>query len=353
LLKPYKIFTDVNQYSQDRRPFLADLLRPFINLRNYEQNHSIYGKVVDRFQLIDELEQADCAVLPLAWNFYHSSGCIPLATKFIEVAQQAKKPVLTWVTGDFGARVPVAGVWIFGPSGYRSRAGSRRFGTPIFISDPLLELNEREIHLREKGSRPRLGFCGYAGISIAKSAGFALRTLMRNTASHLHLTGDEAQEVYPAVLLRRQILEQLSLSQNVETDFIQRTKYKADAHTREARQQTRLEYLKNILNTDYTVCVRGGGNFSVRLYDTLAMGRFPILVDTDCLLPYGNDPHWHTCCVYVERHEIPYIGEKVADFHAKLNGDDFFELQYEARKFWQERLSFNGFFTHFPEHISI
>jgi hypothetical protein len=186
---------------------------------------------------------------------------------------------------------------------------------------------------------------------LIKSTGFMVRSLIRNAASSLHLSGDELQDIYPAVLLRRQILEALARSPQVETDFIQRTKYQADAHTAEMKLKVRQEYLENILHTDYTVCVRGGGNFSVRLYETLAMGRIPILVDTDCLLPFAGDPRWRECCVFIEQHEIPQIAEKVAKFHDRLTANDFVRLQHEARRFWEERLSFNGFFTHFSEHI--
>ena len=82
------------------------------------------------------------------------------------------------------------------------------------------------------------------------------------------------------------------------------------------------------------------------------MGRIPILVDTDCLLPYADDLGWRECCVYVRWAEVDQIAEKVQAFHDRLSEGAFVEIQYRARRFWEERLSFNGFFTHFPEHLS-
>ena len=154
------------------------------------------------------------------------------------------------------------------------------------------------------------------------------------------------------MLLRQRVLELLRQSPHMETDFIPRTQYKAGAQTPEQEAQSRREFFENIRDTDYTVCVRGGGNFSVRLYETLAMGRIPILVDTDSLLPYADDRRWRECCVYVRQDELPHIAEKVLAFHAALSEEAFLETQRQARRFWEERLSFNGFFTHFPEQFA-
>lgn len=198
-----------------------------------------------------------------------------------------------------------------------------------------------------------MGFCGYASISAGKAAAFAVRTLLRNAASTLGLSSDEPQSVYPPVLLRQRVLDLLRRDPNMECDFIQRTKYKAGVKTPEQETETRREFFANIRNTDYTVCVRGGGNFSVRLYETLAMGRIPVLVDTDCLLPFNSDPRWRECCVYIHEDELPHIAEKVQAFHNALSEDAFLDVQYQARHFWEERLSFNGFFTHFPTHFGV
>jgi hypothetical protein len=344
-----RIYTDPTHYTRQYRPYLADLLRPFINQRTTEQNRAIYGTVVDHYSLIPLPAEADWAVLPLAWNYYHHTRRISQAREFIARAREHGKPVLTWVSGDFGARIPVKDVWVFGAAGNKSRAGARRFGMPVFIRDPLPELGLTDITLHTKKKKPLIGFCGYASASPIKSAGIALRTILRNILSALSLISDEPQDVYPAALLRQKILHRLQESLLVETDFIQRSQYKAGARTVEEGRSAREEFLQNMQNTDYTVCVRGGGNFSVRLYETLAMGRIPVLVDTDCLLPFSDDPRWRECCVYIERHEIPAIAEKIQSFHDSLSAGAFLELQHMARRFWEERLSFTGYFQHFPE----
>ena len=92
------------------------------------------------------------------------------------------------------------------------------------------------------------------------------------------------------------------------------------------------------------VCVRGAGNFSVRLYETLAMGRIPVFVNTDCIIPLENAIDWKAHVVWVEMDEIDKIIDKVLSFHGQLNKDSFIALSQANRRLWEERLRVSGFF---------
>ena len=74
----------------------------------------------------------------------------------------------------------------------------------------------------------------------------------------------------------------------------------------------RQEYLHNMIDSDYMLVIRGAGNASFRLFETLCSGRIPVLVDTDCVLPYEEQVDWKQYCVWVDQTELPYIAEKVA-----------------------------------------
>ena len=60
------------------------------------------------------------------------------------------------------------------------------------------------------------------------------------------------------------------------------------AKNSEDMKVTTLEYYENIKNSDYVLVFKRTGNFSIRLYETLMMGRIPIFINTDCLLPFNN-----------------------------------------------------------------
>ncbi len=158
--------------------------------------------------------------------------------------------------------------------------------------------------------------------------------------------------------IRTQALRTLSQSAEVDTNFIIRDRFWAGAVSPDGHadpdklRKVRLEYLQNMINTDYNLCTRGAGNASFRLYETLCCGRIPVFVDTDAILPYDFTVDWKKYCVWVDQNEIPYIAEKVAEFHNKLSPQDFIDLQHECRNLWEEWLSPEGFFAHFYLHFN-
>ncbi|HJU48582.1 MAG TPA: exostosin family protein, partial [Gaiellaceae bacterium] len=98
--------------------------------------------------------------------------------------------------------------------------------------------------------------------------------------------------------------------------------------------------------SDYVVCARGGGNFSYRLYEALSLGRIPIFIDTDCVLPFETEIDWRSLCVWVDERELDEIGDRLAAFHAALDGDGLEERQRECRRVFETYLSVEGFFRH-------
>lgn len=126
----------------------------------------------------------------------------------------------------------------------------------------------------------------------------------------------------------------------------------ARALIHEDRARTTWEFFENMLNSDYVLCVRWGGNFSVRGYETLAMARIPLFVDTDGLLPLDGIVDGKRYVVWADQKEIPRrLPELLGDFHAALHPDDFAQRQLDCRALWKDRLSFTGFWSHLGEMI--
>ncbi len=90
--------------------------------------------------------------------------------------------------------------------------------------------------------------------------------------------------------------------------------------------------------------MRGGGNFSVRFYETLAVGRIPVLLNTDCLLPLDKLINWQEHCVILDESEYRSLGNKIMKFHNDLSDEEFVELQKRNRKLWEDFLTRHSFF---------
>lgn len=98
---------------------------------------------------------------------------------------------------------------------------------------------------------------------------------------------------------------------------------------RDQRDRVYDEYVEHLLANDYVLCVRGAGNFSHRLYETLAVGRIPVILDTDLVLPLADEVDWHTLGVWVPLRELDSIGDRIQAFHAGVRGDQAFAAAQE------------------------
>jgi hypothetical protein len=340
-----KIYTETEDYQSEYRGHLMDLLKPFVGKDNDTKNtiKSTYGDFYENVVLTNSIEESEFCVLPFSWNYYSYQGLNAYAKEFVENCLKAGKPVLTFTTNDFGCTPLNDNVIVLRQSGYASHQKYEQWGLPVFIRDPLEHYFDGQMSVKEKGEFPVVGFCGQAHSSFVGNVVSVARTCFRNMKYHLKLSINEPQTLYPTSYQRDKILTLLDSSPRVNTQFVKRKKYRAGVVSDADRLKTGMEFYNNIRNTDYTMCVRGGGNFSVRLYETLAMGRIPLFVNTDCILPLADSVDWSKHVVWVDISEVNRIGDILADFHNSIHPDDFKQLQIDNRKFWEDSLSFDGF----------
>jgi hypothetical protein len=268
-------------------------------------------------------------------------------------ASECGKKLLIWFKGDLLPIIPVPSALVFQSASYRSRAQPNRFVGPHFIDDPTLKYSDGRIVLRRKTEKPVVGFCGYAGVKPSKVIYSFATSITRNLSSVLGRSNYETDVVLPATLLRARALKILSNSSLVDANFIIRDKYRAGFKQKSHQMEgIASEFFRNVYETDYTLCVRGYGNWSVRFYETLACGRIPLFIDTDSVLPFETEIDWKKVCVWVNKNDLPYIAEKLADFHSEITADDFWDLQRKCRAIWEERLTMRGFMSHLSEYFN-
>ena len=113
----------------------------------------------------------------------------------------------------------------------------------------------------------------------------------------------------------------------------------------------RIEYINNIINSDYTFCYRGAANYSLRFYESLCLGRIPLFINTDCMLPFEDRVHWKDVCLWVEEHNLKYIGDAVLDFHHSITSGEFIERQHYCREIWVKYCDNEGYYTEFQSYL--
>jgi hypothetical protein len=306
------------------------------------------------FTLVDDPAASDICVLPKEWNYYLWHKKQDEANALAEDANKHGKKILIWFRGDLPPRIRFKNAVVFKCAMERSRRKPDHFAAPFFINDPTLKFSEGQIKTRTKRDQPTVGFCGYAALNPVKLAYSLVANYRTNLSISLGRSNYESAPILPATMLRARVLNLLEKDKAINTNFVVRDKYRAGVSAKSKDADTiEREFFQNIYESDYVVCVRGYGNWSVRLYETLACGRIPIFVDTDCVLPYDFAVDWKRYCVWVDAKDVSRIAEIVSDFHAGLTPEDFVERQHSCRRLWEERLSLAGFMTHLPEHFSI
>jgi hypothetical protein len=345
------VFTDLSHYAVKRRPYLFDLLKALVNDFSPEDRARLYGDWTRSVRLTSTSIGADIAVLPLSWNYYLENGCLPLADSFFSRANGLK--VISWVSGDFGVRPPPVTMELYRASGYRSRRMPAQHGLPPFFADPNVQYFSRSsISYRKKQEKPVIGFCGQAGGGFAKYALDIARTCYRNCRYYVGLDWNEPQTISSSAYVRNFAMKLLENEPRLNTVFVRRKKYRAGQTKSGGMNRSTLEFYRNIENSDYTLCIRGGGNFSARLYETMSMGRIPILIDTDCILPWDDVLCWNDLLVYVRMSDIEELPQRILDFHSSLSESQFRQYQENARLTWLNYLSLPGFFATFLHRYS-
>lgn len=282
-----------------------------------------------------DLRDCEFSVLPFAWEHAGSEPAIRAAERLVDASRRAGKEVIVFYVHDSAEPVPLDGSIVFRTSLYASRRQPNEYAMPAWSEDIVDRYLGGQIPVRPKSDVPVVGFCGYSD-PLAASLRPRLRKML-------------GRQIWPSGLeIRRQALRHLSKSPSVRTNFILRDRFiggYAAEGLAEGKRRVRDEFVENILASDYILCVRGAGNFSYRLYETLCCGRVSIFVDTDCVIPFESNIDWKNYCVWIDDKDLGSIAEKVAEFHDRLSEDDWVKLQNRCRTLWTEMLSPQGFFS--------
>ena len=345
-----KIFTEISHYDSSKRGFLNDILRPFLPTERLEE----FGIDNRMIKLVHNIEESDLCLLPLAWNYYLNTNTIFLANKLIKKSQKYGKKILIGVNGDSFIQIPnskhIIGMYA---SIYKTLNKSNYIPLPVIIRDPLQYINKDKIDIRKLNKIPSIGFCGQIDSNSMVSLLKLFKRVWQNILFYSQLSNRYTGPIIPPTLLRRRVLDIIEeKSDKIYSVFIRRNKYQGGISKKDySFDGIRTEFYQNINSTDYTICIRGTGNFSARFYETLGLGRIPIFINTDCILPFNDVIDWKKHVVWIEYNEISNIETIILEFHKSLTEETFNKLQISNRRLWERYFSFSGFIKNLTSHL--
>ena len=314
-----------------------------------------YVEVARTLFTMSSLVECDVAVLPFGWeNVFADRALEQRAQRFADRAQRAGKRLLVFCESDSAAPIPLEGALVFRTSLYDSLRAANEFAMPAWSGDLSLLRPTATVPLRHDG-RPVVGFMGQAKRPSL--------TFLRNVRLELRAwVGQDCGEPAWAVrdlhaAVRAQAIRLLQESPAIDARISLRDGF-AGGSLRddgsfdwEALRRVRRQFVDNADSCDYLLCVRGAGNFSYRFYETMCLGRIPLFVNTDCVLPFQDVVDWRSRMVWVEAESLATLPDRVVAFERKIDDEARAELQAGARSAWEQWLSPEGFFAKLVEYF--
>gem|GEM_PF-341642 len=298
-------------------------------------------------EIVADPAQADVHLLP--HNYPLVAGNAEYLRRFQETALRHKKKIVVFWHGDGTGPVALENSIVFRTSQYDSKLRENEHIMPAYAED----LKGKGLFVRDKTDAPPvIGFCGWAQYKNTKNAiGSFVQALPHE--AYAALTGfPQGRSFIKGLWLRRKALKSLSQSKSIRTNFLLRSSHSAHAKTiRLDPVQARREYIDNMLASDFVLCIRGDGNYSLRFYEALSLGRVPILLNTDVRLPLADVVGYSSFVLSIHIADLPRIDEIVADFWSQQTEQSWFIMQIQARNAFEKYLSIVPYFRFIIERF--
>lgn len=265
------------------------------------------------------------------------------------LSAESGKKLLLFAYGDSDEEIPFPDAIIFRSSQYRYKKKKNEIMMPAYVED--LGMSEFLAPGVPRAPRPLaikpvVGFCGWAAFSSWRNA---VKTYVKAyVLTYVSSVGrPDVLAKKKGLLFRKEVLEILRKSKNIEPNFVIRDFYSHHKATiKIPPEQARREYVENILGSDLSLAVKGDGNYSLRFYEILSLGRVPVLIDTDCVLPLEHVIAYDEFILRIPYRDISRSDEIITDFWGNLTEEKFAEMQKKAREAFEKYLRIDAFFRY-------
>jgi hypothetical protein len=305
--------------------------------------NNAFRDIQDPFVQITE-DPAKADYLLLAHNFSTLRKRHDYVADFEALSKKHHKKIIVFWHGDRSDRVPLSNAVVFRTSLYGQVKRPEEIAMPAYSEDLL---QGDALQIRKKGKVPVVGFCGWADYRSLRNR---IGTYAQNAVldARALLTGQPLLHARRKGLsFRRQAIASLQGCDPVSTNFVIRSSYSGHSNTIQMDPTVaRKEYRDNMLESDLALCVKGDGNFSYRFYEALSLGRIPLFIDTDCVLPLSDKIDYDSFILRVPFTDIAKLPELVEGWWNGVSETEFGEMQKKARNVYAQYLSVPAFLQH-------
>ena len=291
--------------------------------------------------IVDNPEQSDFLLIPHNYFFVKSNK--EYIKNFSFLSEKYNKKIIIFAEGDSDEEIKIPNSVIFRTSQYKYKKKKNEIIMPAYVED-LSDVHQ--FNTREKAANvPVVGFCGWADFNGVRQA---IKVKVKNfifDIKKITSANSEYAAKKQGLLFRKEAIKTLTGSKLVKGNFIIRNFYSGHRKSIEIpAQEARLDYIKNINDSDFALVVKGNGNFSFRFYEILSAGRVPLFINTDCVLPLEKLINYDNFVLFVDYKKIDKIDKITADFYNNIGAEQFSKMQKAARAVFENYLRMDKFF---------
>ncbi len=297
----------------------------------------------DLFDRVHDVKDADVLIAPHEYVFLRRNQSY--LDNLLKIANTSNKVLIISAYQDDSRPIDLRGTVILRPSAYKTMLIKNEVIIPAYVEDVGLKYGYTFIN---KDNYPVVSFVGKAGFN---SVNEFIKYLIKNFFLY---SGAKKQGIF----FRRKIISVLNKDKRISFNTIIRKRYSANKKTVEASpKQVRSEYIKSIKDAHFVLAPRGDGNYSLRFYEILSLGRIPIIIDTDVQLPLHEIINYDDFVIRVPLNKINNTGEYIMAFLKNHSNEQFLSAQRQARETFETYLYMPTFLKYFfteilPKHIS-
>ncbi|WP_036477062.1 hypothetical protein [Myxosarcina sp. GI1] len=268
-----------------------------------------------------------------------------------EEAVKYNKPLVIDATSDSDVFLDISTANILRSGLYKSLKKTLETECPYW-SDGKTKDKLESLDIGFKSSKPAVGFCGTTS-SIGKLFKIG-KVLPLSVAQSVLSQGAIARRVDIRLKkgmshkLRAIAINLLEADPRIDSCF-DITNHLDDYYDRDNSNRNLLEnlFIKNMLESDYALCVRANGNYSGRFYMALNAGRIPVVIDTDVVIPYEDKLH----IIKIPVDSLSKIADIILEHFERTSDREFREMKRENRSVYQQFLAPEKFLPNFLKGV--
>lgn len=280
----------------------------------------------------DSIETSDYLLMP--HNYFSVEKNIDYLKEIESFSKSNSKKIIVFAYGDRENEIEIEYSIVLRTSQYKNKIRDNEIIIPPFVENlgEIYGFEERN----KSTEKPLVGFAGWSGFNNKIRY---IKYLVKLFLSQ----GVNKQGIY----FRKKVTGILEKSNKIDTNFKLRSSYSGHKNDIEDDpKKIREEYIDIIKNSDLALAVKGDGNYSLRFFEILSLGRIPLLIDTDSPLPLENEINYDDFILRVNYKDVYNLENIISDFWSNISDEKYIGMQNKALDAFNNNLEPSAFYRY-------